>query len=104
MTRKLAGTTKPTIEISVQDDGTYVVKTITTFKTSELKFKLNEEFDEKRMDDKTVKTTVTVDGNKLIQKQQCENPVTIIREIKDGKLVTTCTCNGVECVRTYTKA
>lgn len=52
--RNLAKTTKPTIEVSLDGD-VYTVKTITTMKTTEIKFKLGEEFEETRMDGKTVK-------------------------------------------------
>ena len=52
--RKMAGVQTPTVEVKKTDDG-YSIKTITTFKTSEMKFKLDEEFDELRMDGVTVK-------------------------------------------------
>ena len=97
----MAGTTSPTIDVSVKDDGTYVVSTTSTFKSSTIEFKLGEEFDEKRMDGNTVKTTVTRDGNKLIQKQNATPPVEIVREFFDDKMVTTCKCKDVVNVRTY---
>ena len=56
--RNLAKTSKPTIEISLADDGTYTIKTITTLKTTEIKFKLGEEFEETRMDGAKVKVSV----------------------------------------------
>lgn len=101
--RKVAVNTSPTIEISVADDGTFTVKTISTFKNSELKFKLGEEFEEKRMDGITVKTTITKEGNKLIQKQVADPPVEITREFNGNKLITTCKCKDVVNVREYTK-
>lgn len=52
--RNLAKTSKPTIEITLDGD-VYTIKTITTLKTTEIKFKLGEEFEETRMDGKTVK-------------------------------------------------
>ncbi len=55
--RNLAKTSKPTIEITLDGD-TYTIKTITTLKTTEIKFKLGEEFEETRMDGKTVKVCV----------------------------------------------
>lgn len=100
----MAGTAKPTIEVSVKDDGTIVVKTITTLKTSSIEFKLGVEFEEKRMDDAVVKTIVTKEGNKLIQKQSGDNGCEIIREFDGDLLTTTCKCKDVVCVRKYKKA
>jgi hypothetical protein len=44
--RNLANVAVPTIEITRADDGTWKLLTSTTFKSTELKFKLNEPFDE----------------------------------------------------------
>jgi len=101
--RKVAVNTSPTIEVTIKDDGTFVVKTTSTFKNSVIEFKLDEEFDEKRMDGVTTKTTVTRDGNKLIQKQKADPPVEVIREFTGDKLITTCKCKDVVCVREYKK-
>ena len=54
MMRKLGGSVKPTQEISVDGDKWHI-KTITTFKTTELKFTLNEPFEETTADGRTVK-------------------------------------------------
>src|SRR5699024_10012870 len=52
----LAKTSKPTIEITLDGDE-YTIKTITTLKTTEIKFKLGEEFEENRMDGVKVKVS-----------------------------------------------
>ena len=52
--RNLAKTSTPVVEISKAGDE-YTLKTTTTFKTSEIKFKLGQEFEEARMDGKKVK-------------------------------------------------
>lgn len=103
MTRKVAGGASPTIEIEVKDDGSFVVKTITTLKNSEIQFKLGEEFEEKRLDGVSAKSVITKEGNKLIQKQFTDPPVDITREFTGDKLVTTCKCKDVVCVREYKK-
>lgn len=103
MTRKMAGTASPKITITAKDDGTISLKTSTTLKDSEIVFKLGEEFEEKRLDGITAKCVITKEGNKLIQKQMTEPPVTIIREFTGDKLITTCQCKTVECVREYKK-
>lgn len=102
--RKVAIKVSPTIEISVDGDGHFTVKTTSTFKNSEIKFKLGEEFEEKRMDGVTTKTVITQDGNKLVQKQFAKPEVEIIREFVDDKLTTTAKCGDVVCVREYKKA
>ena len=54
--RKMANMAKPTIEISVDGDN-WTIKTITTIKTTEITFKLNEEFNETTADGRKVKVT-----------------------------------------------
>lgn len=54
--RNLAKVQTPTVTISI-DEGEITIKTETTFKTSEVKFKLGEEFTEKRLDGVDVKVT-----------------------------------------------
>lgn len=52
--RKMGNAATPTVEITLED-GTYTLKTITTFKTTEIKFKLGEEFEETTADGRNVK-------------------------------------------------
>lgn len=52
----MANMAKPTIEISVDGDN-WTIKTITTIKTTEITFKLNEEFNETTADGRKVKVT-----------------------------------------------
>lgn len=103
MTRKLASTQSPTVDITVNDDGSIAMKTSSTFKTVEIVFKLGEEFDEKRMDDVVTKSIITKDGNKLIHHQKAEPPVEIVREFTGDKMVVTCKCKNVVNVREYKK-
>lgn len=49
---------KPNLVISVEDAGLISMKSETTFKTTELKFKLNEEFDETTADGRKTKVGV----------------------------------------------
>ncbi|KFP36218.1 Fatty acid-binding protein, heart, partial [Chlamydotis macqueenii] len=53
-TRQVASLTKPTTIIEVQGDK-ITVKTQSTFKNTEISFKLGEEFDETTADDRHVK-------------------------------------------------
>lgn len=52
--RKMGNAATPTVEIT-EEDGTYTLKTTTTFKTTEVKFKLGEEFEETTADGRVVK-------------------------------------------------
>ncbi|XP_056623578.1 fatty acid binding protein 7, brain, a [Triplophysa dalaica] len=103
-TRQVGNVTKPTVVISHEGDKV-VVKTLSTFKNTEISFKLGEEFDETTADDRHVKSTVTLEGDKLVHIQTWDDKETkFVREIKDGKLSMTLNFEGVQAVRTYEKA
>ncbi|NXG57351.1 FABPH protein, partial [Hemiprocne comata] len=103
-TRQMAGLTKPTTIIEVEGDK-ITVKTQSTFKNTEISFKLGEEFDETTADDRHVKSTVKLDGGKLIHVQKWDGKETsLVRELKDGKLILTLTMGNVVSTRTYEKA
>lgn len=59
-TRQVGNRTKPNLVVSVDEQGTVCMKTQSTFKTTEIRFKLNEPFDETTADDR--KTRVSVPG------------------------------------------
>ncbi|XP_075873849.1 fatty acid-binding protein, brain-like [Nelusetta ayraudi] len=103
-TRQVGNVTKPTVIIS-QDGDKVVVKTQSTFRNTELSAKLGEEFDETTPDDRHVKSTFTMEGDKLVQVQKWDSKESrFVREIKNGKMVMTLIFQGVEAVRTYEKA
>jgi len=105
MMRKAAGIQNPTVEIKHDNDsGEWSIKTVTTFKTSELKFKLDEEFDEDRLDGEKVKSKVRKDGDKLVQEQLGATPCEIVREIDEDKLKTTCKVGDIVSTRIYKRA
>lgn len=56
-TRQVGNVTKPTVVISQEGDKVFV-KTLSTFKNTEISFKLGEEFDETTADDRNVKVCV----------------------------------------------
>nr|XP_037290244.1 fatty acid-binding protein-like [Rhipicephalus microplus] len=72
-------------------------------KTSELKFTLGKEFDEDRMDGSRVKSKVTLEDGKLVQKQSGDKEVTIVREVKDNALHVVCSIDDVVSTRKYLK-
>ncbi|KAI1895717.1 hypothetical protein AGOR_G00109120 [Albula goreensis] len=103
-TRQVGNVTKPTIVIS-QDGDKVTVKTLSTFKNTEICFKLGEEFDETTADDRNCKSTVCMEGDKLVHVQKWDGKETkFVREVKDGKLTMTLTFEDIQSVRTYEKA
>ncbi|KAG8506890.1 Fatty acid-binding protein, heart [Galemys pyrenaicus] len=102
-TRQVANMTKPTTIIEVNGD-VITLKTQSTFKSTEINFKLGVEFDETTADDRKVKTTVTLDGGKLVQVQKWDGQETmLVRELSNGKLILTLTYGSAVSVRTYEK-
>ncbi|XP_071356640.1 fatty acid binding protein 4a isoform X2 [Trachinotus anak] len=103
-TRQVGNRTKPNLIVTVDDQGTVCMKSQSAFKTTEIKFKLNEPFEETTADDRKTRTVVTLENGKLIQKQSWDGKETNIeREITDGKLVAKCIMGEVVAVRTYVK-
>ncbi|XP_061771744.1 fatty acid binding protein 4b [Nerophis ophidion] len=103
-TRQMGNMAKPNLVISVDDSGLVTMKSQTTFKTTEMQFKLNEEFDETTADDRKTKTIVTLENGKLVQKQTWDGKTTTLeREIQEGKLTAKCIMDDVVAVRTYEK-
>lgn len=102
-TRQVANMTKPTTIIEVNGD-TIIIKTQSTFKSTEISFKLGVEFDETTADDRKVKSIVTLDGGKLVHLQKWNGQeTTLVRELVDGKLILTLTHGSAVCTRTYEK-
>ncbi|KAL3857011.1 hypothetical protein ACJMK2_011944 [Sinanodonta woodiana] len=98
--RKLANITKPVTEINVID-GIWTVKTITPIKTTEAIFKVGTEFDEVTLDGRKVKTTVTLEGQKLTCYQKGEPDSVLVREFNGNEMILWLTANGVTCKRIY---
>ncbi|PNF38191.1 Fatty acid-binding protein, muscle [Cryptotermes secundus] len=75
----------PVIELT-QNGDEYTLTSQSTFKNTTITFKLGEEFQEETPDGRSVKTTITQDGNKLVQVQKGEKETTIIREFSDDEV------------------
>uniref|UniRef100_A0A674IGK8 Lipocalin/cytosolic fatty-acid binding domain-containing protein n=3 Tax=Terrapene triunguis TaxID=2587831 RepID=A0A674IGK8_9SAUR len=103
-TRKLGSLTKPIVTISI-DGEVLTIQTKSTFKSTEVSFKLGEEFEETTADDRKTKSIVTLDDGSLTQVQKWNGKETTIkRRLVDGKMVVECTMNNVTCIRIYEKA
>ena len=89
----------PQMEIT-QDKDTWNIKTSTTLKTMELKFKLNEEFDETTPDGREVRTLVTFEDGKIVTvqkaKKEGEKSTRSTRELHGSELIYTLTIDGVD--------
>jgi hypothetical protein len=105
---KLGSTAKPTLIIE-HDGDTWTIKSETTFKSTKIVCKLGVEFDETTADDRKMKTTLTLEGNKLIQDQKGEIPSVITRTVDGNKMIVECSTPGktgtpVVATRHYVKA
>lgn len=99
-TRSIANTVQPTVELKKAGDK-YTLLTTSTFKNSETKFKLGKEFNEETLDGRHVKSTMTLDGNKLIHKSGGDPPSEIIREFNDKEMIATMKAGKVVATRKY---
>ena len=103
-TRKVAGMAKPTLIISVNGD-VATIRSESTFKNTEISFKLDQEFDEVTPDDRKVKSIVNLDEGTLVQVQNWDGKSTTIkRKLVDDKMVLECVMNGVTATRVYERA
>ncbi|XP_045900877.1 fatty acid binding protein 4b [Micropterus dolomieu] len=101
-TRQMGNVIKPKLVISVDDAGVISMKSESTFKTTEVKFKLNEEFEETTADGRNTKTIITLENGKLVQQQTWDGKKTTLeREFQDGKLTAKCIMDDVVAMRTY---
>merc|ERR1711874_79532 len=92
--RKAASISTPVLEIT-EEGGIWTVKTSTTLHSAELKFKLNEEFDETTPDGREVTGLVKIVDGKMVQQAKAKDvnrkSTKIIREMNgpDEMIVTT---------------
>ena len=102
ITRKAANAVTPTVELKKEGDQ-YNLVTSSTFKTTEMKFKPGEEFDEDRADGCKVKSVCTFDGSVLKQVQKAPDgmEVTYLREFGPEEMKATMTAKDVTCTRVY---
>merc|ERR1712168_730304 len=84
---------------------TVTVKTQSTFKNTEINFKLGEEFDETTADGRKVKSVVSTDGAKLVHVQKWDgNETSLTREVTGDNLTLTCALGDVVSTRHYVRA
>ncbi|EPY88649.1 nestin [Camelus ferus] len=110
MLRKIAvaAASKPAVEIKQEGD-TFYIKTSTTVRTTEINFKIGEEFEEQTVDGRPCKSLVKWETeNKMVCEQRLlkgEGPKTSwTRELtNDGELILTMTADDIVCTRVYVR-
>ncbi|XP_027624260.1 myelin P2 protein [Tupaia chinensis] len=86
-TRKLGNLAKPNVIISKKGD-IITIRTESTFKNTEISFKLGQEFEETTADNRKAKSIVTLERGTLKQVQKWDGKETTIkRKLVDGKMV-----------------
>ncbi|KAM8911183.1 fatty acid-binding protein 9-like [Lycaon pictus] len=101
--RNLAGLAKPRISISANGDEVNI-KTESSFKNTEISFKLGEEFEEITADNRKVKSIITLTSGSMIHVQKwLGKETTIKRQIVDGKMVVEYSMNKTVSTRIYEK-
>merc|ERR1719411_1023980 len=95
--RTAAQASTPVVEITEEDD-VWSIKSSTSLKTVELKFKLGEKFSETTPDGREVESLSTFEDGKLVTKQSAkkadQKSTTSVREIVGDTLVYTVTVDG----------
>uniref|UniRef100_A0A5F9C4P5 Fatty acid binding protein 7 n=1 Tax=Oryctolagus cuniculus TaxID=9986 RepID=A0A5F9C4P5_RABIT len=76
-TRQVGNVTKPTVIISQEGDKV-VIRTQSTFKNTEISFRLGEEFDEISVDDRNCKSVISLDGDKLVHVQKWDGKMIVV--------------------------
>ncbi|KAM8921073.1 cellular retinoic acid-binding protein 2 [Pelodytes ibericus] len=108
MLRKIAvaAASKPAVEIK-QEGESFYIKTSTTVRTTEINFKIGEEFEEQTVDGRPCKSLAKWESeNKMVCEQRLlkgEGPKTSwCRELtNDGELILTMIADDVVCTRIY---
>merc|ERR1712045_521115 len=104
--RKLANSVIPVNEIEIAEDGQYTIRTVTTVRTTEINFKLNEPFIEDTIDGRKTQTIPTRDGNllKLYQKgdkSKGEKDSVMTRDLVGDVITMKLIVDNVVCTRIY---
>merc|ERR1711909_126532 len=105
--RKAATVSTPVMEVT-EDGGVWTIKTSTTLKTMELKFKLGEPFDETTPDGREVTAVCSLEGGKIVSvqkaKKEGQKSTKSTREMNGAdELIYTMTIDGsdIVCVQKF---
>lgn len=101
VTRKMGNSVSPVVELKKEGD-VYTLTSSSTFKTTVISFELGKEFDEETADGRKVKSTITLDGNKLTQVQKgTDRTTTIVRDFTADELKAVMPVDDIVCTRIY---
>merc|ERR1712154_297351 len=104
VTRKLGNKSSPVVTIT-EEAGEFTMKQESLVKTSEIKFRIGQEFDEVTADGRQVKSKMTLKSpNVMIHEMLGTNggkDSVCIREFLGDKMVATCKVDDIETVRSY---
>lgn len=98
--RKIGANVHPVVQLT-EDNGVYTLKTTSKIISSEILFKLGEEFDEETPDGRKVKSVCTLDGTTLTQVQKGQKDTTIVREFSPKMMKMEMTVGDIHCNRVY---
>ncbi|XP_070798268.1 myelin P2 protein-like [Pituophis catenifer annectens] len=99
--RQLGSLAKPKVIITMDKD-VITIRTETIFTVNEISFQLDQEFEERTIDNRLAKSIVTKDNDTLIHIQKWNgNHTTIKRKIVDGNMVLEYILNDVISTRVY---
>lgn len=98
--RRIGNTVSPSVELK-KNGNRYTLVTLSTFKDTEIVFELGKPFEEETLDGRKVTSVITLEGNKLIQKQGGDPPSEIIREFGPTEMTATMKVNNIVCTRKY---
>ncbi|BES92125.1 unnamed protein product [Nesidiocoris tenuis] len=102
LTRKVGNSVSPVVELVVNDDGSYTIKSSSTFKNTAVNFKLGDEFSQETPDGRKVNTVITLEGdNKLVEVQKGDKETKIVREFTKDSVNMTLTVDDIVCTRSY---
>lgn len=102
--RKLANSIIPINEMEIADDGTYTLRTISTVRTTEINFKLDQKFLEDTIDGRKTETTPTRNGNLLVldqRGQKGDKDSKMTRELEGDVMIMKLFVDDVICTRIY---
>ena len=100
MSRKLGNSATPVVEVTINGDE-YTLTTTTLLKTTVIKFKLGQEFDEERLDGTKVKSIITLDGNVMTHVMKGSPETVITREFSGSEMKAVLKVSNVVCTRVY---
>lgn len=93
--RKFTKALTSTTQLVQKPDGRFVLYTSYKYFTQKIEFRTNEEFEEKSLNGKKVKSKIAIVGNTMIHTQNGEKPVTIERRYFDDEMISISTCGDV---------